>query len=118
MISMYTKQEIILGYIKGESQRGISRRLGISRSTVDKYVSEYKYYYAKFGEREQAISRCLSEKPNYKTNVRTPRRLTDQIKAEIDAHLKLNAQKRMSGLGKQILKKQDIYQWLQAKGYQ
>ena len=41
MISMYTKQEIIIrSYREGKSQRCISRKLSISRKTVKKYIME------------------------------------------------------------------------------
>lgn len=43
MISMYTKQEIIIrSYREGESQRSISAGLQISRKTVKKYIEEYE----------------------------------------------------------------------------
>ena len=45
MISMYTKQEIIINnYREGKSQRSISRELQISRRTVKKYIEEFESY--------------------------------------------------------------------------
>jgi DNA-binding NarL/FixJ family response regulator len=39
---MYTKQEIIIRYLReGKSQRQISRELQINRKTVKKYVDSY-----------------------------------------------------------------------------
>ena len=43
MISMKTKQEIILRYFReGHSQRRISETLSVGRRTVKKYIAEYE----------------------------------------------------------------------------
>ncbi len=43
MISMYTKQEIILrSYREGKSQRCISEELSINRKTVSKFIHDYE----------------------------------------------------------------------------
>ena len=63
MISMYTKQEIILSYYReGNSQREISRRLRISRKTVKKYLKDY----ALEKQQDSCISQVGTE-PKYKT---------------------------------------------------
>ncbi len=43
MISMYTKQEIIIrSYREGKSQRCISEELSISHKTVSKFIHDYE----------------------------------------------------------------------------
>ena len=43
MISMYTKQEIIIRcYRQGQSQRQIAKELHVSRRTVKKYIEAYE----------------------------------------------------------------------------
>jgi len=47
MIDIIDKNEVIVRYRSGESKRSISKALGISRNTVDRYVNEYKELEAK-----------------------------------------------------------------------
>ncbi|WP_427339237.1 helix-turn-helix domain-containing protein [Caloranaerobacter sp. DY30410] len=55
MISLQQKAEILLKYFReGESQREISRTLGISRKTVRKYIKEFEEKLEKLGrERDE-----------------------------------------------------------------
>ena len=41
MIDLSVKQQIILYYIDGMSNRAIARKLHISKDTVNKYVNDY-----------------------------------------------------------------------------
>jgi transposase len=60
---MYTKQEIIIGYLReGKSQREISRVLQISRKTVKKYIEGYFSSQKKNGNGEGNIHEYLSER--------------------------------------------------------
>ena len=66
MISMYTKQEIILrSHREGKSQRAISRDLGISRKTVCKYLKEYAASKLKLPSKELPYADYLSGTTNY-----------------------------------------------------
>ena len=115
---MYTKQEIIIKhYREGKSQRQISRDLGISRKTVKKYVDAYEKYRQKKGEEEGEMVGYLSQPQEYDSRNRTRRRLTQEVQEEIDRLLAENARKLHSGLRKQMLKKADIHELLQEKGY-
>ena len=42
MISIFTKNEIIVRHKNGQSNRSIAKELGISKNTVNSYIKEYK----------------------------------------------------------------------------
>lgn len=115
---MYTKQEIILRYhIKGESQRKISTRLGISRSTVRKVIDVYDHHFSELGNAQQAIHACLTETDHYDSSGRTKKKVTEEVASQIDELLLSNAEKRQQGLHKQLLKKIDIHEHLREQGF-
>ena len=120
MISMYTKQEIIIRkYREGESQRSISRALGISRKTVKKYIDEYEKLVREKQNKEEAIGEYMSRVPEYRQQeVRSKRKLTNEVQEIIDGLLEENRKKLSRGLHKQILKKRDILEEVQRMGYQ
>lgn len=118
MISMYTKQEIIIrSYREGKSQRCISRELQISRKTVKKYIQEYEEKLSQSGSVATAHSEYLSAAPVYKTGPRSKLKLTTEVQAAIDQLLALNAEKKRHGLRKQLLKKKDILEELHRQGF-
>ena len=115
---MYTKQEIIIRYLReGKSQRQISHDLQISRKTVKKYIDSYNTSQRQVPEGEESLHEYLSEVPRYTCPQRPKRALTKEISEQIDQHLEDNARKRRSGLHKQVLKKCDILTALHQKGY-
>lgn len=117
MISMYTKQEIIIRrYREGKSYRGISRELGISRTTVKKYFEEYEMALRTNSNASKVQSEYLSSAPSYKTLNRSKFKLTREVQEIIDKFLEANKQKQQQGLGKQILKKCDILNELHQRG--
>ena len=118
MISMYTKQEIIIrSYREGKSQRCISRELQISRTTVKKYIEEYEEKLKQPGPASTAHSEYLSTAPVYKTGHRSKLKLTTEVQEAIDHLLALNADKKRQGLRKQLLKKKDILEELHRQGF-
>ena len=118
MISMYTKQEIIIrSYREGKSQRAISRELNISRKTVKKYIDEYEQYKAQKQGSSIPLTGYLSQPTNYKLGERGKLKLTQEVQSEIDRLLLVNAQKKRNGLRKQVMKKKDIYELLQDQGF-
>lgn len=118
MISMYTKQEIILkSYREGKSQRAISRELGISRKTVQKYIEQYEARLQKGESPEQAVSAYLATLPKYSSRAPVKLKLTAAVKSAIDKLLTLNEERLSQGLRKQLLKKSDIFVELQAQGF-
>lgn len=116
---MYTKQEIIIRYLReGKSQRQISRELQINRRTVKKYVDSYYSSQKRGPEGEENLHDYLSETPKYTCPQRPKRALTREIQEQIDQLLEDNARKRRNGLHKQVLKKCDILTALHQKGHQ
>jgi len=119
---MENKQEIILYYLRQSmSIRAISRKTGIHRKTVAKYVNEYNR------KKSQAISAGLSSEneihddlldaPSYDSSTRKPRKVTLKIEAEIRYCLEENQKKRSRGQGKQQMNNVDIHEYLLSKGY-
>lgn len=112
------KKEQILHYyrVDGLSLREISRRVGLNRKTVTRYVREFEKMSLQNGE--DGIERCLQQKPVYPSCRKTERtRLTDAVCSEIDYLLEENARRRLKRLHKQCLKRQDIHRVLIEKGY-
>src|SRR5690554_2060698 len=105
MISMYTKQEIILkSHREGKSKREISRELGISRNTVTKYIKEFESRLSQSASPEATVGEQLSTAPKYDTSNRSKRKLTSEVVKIIDDLLEENEKKRQRGLRKQLLK--------------
>lgn len=116
---MYTKQEIILKYHReGKSQRSICRELKISRKTVRRYLTNYdSHLEAEASANGSGIGTYLSSASVYNSQNRGKRRLTPQIQEAIDELLLINQQHKQAGLGKQLLKKSDILEQLQQRGF-
>lgn len=119
MISMYTKQEIIISsYRDGKSQRAIARDLQINRKTVKKYIQEHETVLQSAGTKETAGALNLSVKPVY--NMTVPRdklKLTNEVQEIIDDLLSKNKEKLEQGLRKQVMKKKDIHDALLDRGF-
>lgn len=117
MISMYTKQEIILkSYREGKSQRSISKELGISRKTVHRYIAQCEARLQSGELPQEAISKYLSDPPAYYNEKRVKLKLTVEVQQAIDELLAANEEKKLQGLRKQLLKKCDILELLHAQG--
>ena len=115
---MHTKQEIIIRHHReGKSQRQIARDLQISRRTVKKYIEEFESRLNHCEDTITAQADYLSSPPVYNSKSRGKLRLTQEVQAEIDRMQGENQQKREKGLRKQLLKKCDILEALQEKGY-
>lgn len=121
MISMKEKQEIIIGYYRnGDSQRQIAKALNISRTTVGRYIREYEQSKEQINsskDGDEILIEELVKAPRYNSKNRGKRKLTSEVIDEIDKLLKLNEQKKAQGLHKQVLKKIDILEYLQEKGF-
>ena len=124
MIKLLQKQQIIIAaYLEGKSYRSIAKEIGISRKTVAKYVREYEKARLSLldsngneGDIRELID-SIVEKPKYNSQNRNKRKLTPEIVEEIKFHLKENELKRARGQAKQQKKKIDIFEAIQAKGY-
>ena len=119
MISMYTKQEIIISsYRDGKSQRTIARDLQISRKTVKKYIQEHEILLQSSDSKENAGALNLSIKPVYtQTAPRDKLKLTSEVQEFIDDLLAKNKEKLEQGLRKQMMKKKDIHEALLDRGF-
>lgn len=117
MISMYTKQEIIIkSYREGKSQRTISKELGISRKTVRKYLNQYESYQKKSIDNPISLANYLSEPIAYDSTTRSKIKLTVEVEEQINQLLEKNRKNKVAGLRKQLLKKKDIHNILQERG--
>jgi len=123
MIGMSQKQNIIIRYFRlGQSQRKISRDLGINRKTVRRYIGEYesarKNREGDSGDlASEALLENIMEAPKYDSSKRTRRKLTKSIIEQIDSYMAQNAEKRSSGRRKQVMKKIDVWEALIGKGF-
>src|SRR6056297_52571 len=118
MISMYTKQEIIIqSYREGKSQRAISRDLQISRKTVKKYIDLYENRLQNASNCKEVQSDYLSEPPVYSSGIRSKLKLTREVQQAIDKLLEENHQNKQKGFRKQLLKKCDILAQLHEQGF-
>lgn len=122
MITLSSKQKIILMHINGKSNRSIATSLGMSKDTVNKYVIEYEAKKEELMESNPGMDRTeliqeIVEKPKYDSSNRKSIKVTDEIEKEIEDALELNRIKRASGRSKQIKRKIDIYEDLVAAGY-
>lgn len=115
---MVDKTQILLKYYREQkSERAISRELKISRKTVHKYITEHESVIDS-DDIEKHLEQGMSLKPRYNTSNRIKRVLTLEIEQEINSCLKKNKEKINTGMRKQIMKKIDIFHYLQEKNYQ
>ena len=116
MIEMNQKEEILHYHrVDGLSLREISRRVGLNRKTVTRYVREYEASIRE--DPEEGLDICLASKPKYPARKVECTRMTEPVCAEIEYWLQENAKRRQTGMRKQCLKKQDIHRVLIEKGF-
>ncbi|MCP4400013.1 MAG: IS21 family transposase [bacterium] len=119
---MHDKHEIILRHFRdGESKSEISRRLGISRGTVRKYIEEYSrsketLLNEQVADREELIE-SLVESPRYNSSTRKKRTLTGEIVSRVKECLEENRKKRSRGQHTQQMKTIDMHELLQQPGH-
>lgn len=125
---MEQKAEILMKYFRENiSQRMISKELGISRTTVQKYIKDFESKYKilnDLGKDEDNNNKNilllieeLSSKPKYDVSNRIKVKLTNEIKDEIDTLVSENEKKKLTGRSKMIMKKIDIHEFLIDKGH-
>lgn len=114
---MVDKNEILIRFFrKGESKSEIARSLQTTRKTVRKIVSEYESM-KNAPNFEHLLEEGLSSKPRYKSSTRPKTKLISEIEFEIDSCLEENKIRRHQGMHKQVMKKVDIYEYLQSKEF-
>lgn len=122
MIHLKQKQQIIVRHLNGESNRQIAADLHISKNTVNKYVQEYDQKRAEIlarapdTEQEQILQDFMDE-PSYDARSRMPVKVTPELTAAVEECLRINAERLASGMGKQAMRKKDIHEYLQQKGF-
>ncbi|MDE6522358.1 MAG: helix-turn-helix domain-containing protein [Muribaculaceae bacterium] len=86
-------QTIVHLYRNGDySCLGIARKLGISRTTVDKVLAQYEA--TQETSDNEALDNLLTLQPAYNSQGGKPRRLSDAIAAEIQVQQRLHRHKR------------------------
>ena len=116
MIDMDKKEQLLHYHrIDGLSLREISRRVGLNRKTVPRYIREYEAQVS--SDPEEGADMCLASRPKYPPRKVERSKLTDAVCAEIDYRLSENAKRRQTGMRKQCLKRQDIHRALIEKGF-
>lgn len=126
MMKLDQKAEILIKYFReGKSQRAISKELKISRTTVRKYITDYESKHNKLNSLDEEKNKAeiillieeMSGSAKYDASKRVKTKLTDEIIKEIDTLMEKNKKHRIAGRYKQQLKKIDIYEYLNDKGY-
>ena len=125
---MDQKAEILIGYFReNKSQRQISKELGISRTTVQKYIKEFesKSEILEVLKEDEDSNKAeiyllideMASEPKYDTSNRSRTKLTDEVIKEIDELITENEKNRLAGRSKQLMKKVDIHEKLVDKGF-
>ena len=118
MITMVDKNSILIWYFREEKTISqIARELKTTRKTVRKYLREHEEQ-IKSKKIAEHLEKGVSYKPIYDISGRKKKRLTPEMIAVIKDCLKKNQEKYNQGLHKQIMKKIDIHEYLEEKGYQ
>ena len=123
VINLNEKQDIILKFFReGLSQREISRRTGIARDTIRKYVNYYENKLKELGYSIDEIDKVnliedIVEPPKYTSSPRIKTAVTDEIIEKLESFLKENENKRLTGFSKQQMKKIDMYEALIKEGF-
>ena len=99
MIEMDQKEQILHYHrVDGLSLREISRRVGLNRKTVTRYVREYEASIRE--DPEEGLDICIASKPKYPTRNVECTRMTEPVCAEIEYWLQENAKRRQIGMRK------------------
>jgi len=122
MIELDKKFEVLQGYyIEGKGIKTIARESRVSKTTVKKYIREYREQKDALltGGSKSEIILAMTEKPKYKKREACQSRvITPEIAETIKKCLKENEKKRTLGQDKICMKSIDIYEMLRESGVQ
>lgn len=123
MISLTTKQQVILKHIDGFSNRTIAKLVGIDKNTVNDYVKAYDTQLRALMEKDpnkdpDALIESIVQAPAYDTSSRRPTAATEEVMQEIQNCLDENKRKIQRGMAKQQMRATDIHDYLtRTKGF-
>ena len=118
---MVDKQKIInYWHVEKKSEVEISKELNLSRNTVRRYIEMFRHALERSrisSEPQPILEEFLLGIPRYNIVNRGKRKLNTEIVQAIEEYLQENQKKRHTGKRKQVLKKIDIWELLQASGH-
>ena len=123
MKNLLDKAAIIRLKEQGLSNRGVARKLGIDKKTVNKYWNEYKDNLKKLKETTNAteiskIQENITSAPKYNSENRIRRKVTPEFLKALEKILEDEEKKiKILGTNKQALTKQQIYELLKKQGF-
>ena len=123
MKNLLDKAAIIRLKEQGLSNRGVARKLGIDKKTVNKYWNEYKDNLKKLKETTDAteiskIQENITSAPKYNSENRIRRKVTPEFLNALEKILEDEEKKvKVLGTNKQALTKQQIYELLKKQGF-
>lgn len=119
MLKMEENQRIILLHQSGKSNEKIKLETGHSVNTIKKYLKKEKISKNNLGlsKHKNILGTSFYEPPKYNINNRSKRKLTKEIRSEIEFYLLENEKKRKNGRGKQQKTGLQIHNILVTKGY-
>lgn len=116
VVDLKLKQQVIELYIKGESERQITKVLPISRNTVRKYLKEFKQS-RESDVRNLPIPEAITSPPQYKQRISPKRVLTKEIQEKIQYYVAENEWKDQHDMSKEKMKIIDMHEALLDEGY-
>ena len=125
MMTLMDKSRIIGLHIKGKKNRQIAREMGISRTTVNKYVAEYEALQSELmacdptdTDEVRRITDRITAEPSYDASSRGWRKWNAEMDALLDEILAAEEEKRrLLGPNKQALTKAQIHGLIVAEGH-
>lgn len=136
MIKLDQKAEILMQYFKeGKSQRKIAKEMGISRTTIKKYIDGYELKLKEIKEssttninnnknnnevKNNDTMKLIEEMvsmPKYDTSNRKRVKLTDEIIEKINELIDENEKNKSMGRHKQLMKKIDMHEKVIEAGF-
>lgn len=125
MMTLMDKSQMIKLHIQGKSNREIAGIMKVSRTTVNKYVKEYRELQADLAacdpedrERVRGITESMTAEPAYDSSGRGSRKWNAEMDAMLDEILAAEEEKRrLLGPNKQMLTNKQIHEMMVEAGH-